>query len=183
MCKYCEMVRSVDYGEFATVGEKDLENEFFNCDGKQEGYDVNAFLIKHTGEDIALDVSIYDKDFIPLNIDIAINYCPMCGRALNSATTSDINPDIRKIAEHYGAEPQMNKAVEELYELIYAVIGYEANPCPETKLALIDEIADVTVMIEQLRYFADISRGEVNERVRFKVERTLGRIAEDKKNG
>jgi|GEM_PF-399983 hypothetical protein len=92
-----------------------------------------------------------------------------------------INPDIRKIADYYGYLPQMDKAIEELKELIEAICDYVLDDCGNYKAALIDEIADVTVMIEQLRYFADISRGEVNERVRFKVERTLGRMAEHNK--
>ena len=83
MCKYCKMVHSVDYSNFATVGEKDLENEYFNCNGKQENYTVESFLIKPTNKDIKLGLFIWDKEFTPLNIEVKINYCPMCGRKLN----------------------------------------------------------------------------------------------------
>ena len=80
---------------------------------------------------------------------------------------------LNAFVEHYGVYNQENKAIEECKELIAEIelakqnTGFVEN--------IVDEIADVEIMINQLkiifRCFA-----EVEERIDFKINRQLERI-------
>jgi hypothetical protein len=80
---------------------------------------------------------------------------------------------INKIVKHYGAEHQMEKAIEECKELIEEIVpaidglGFVEN--------IVDEIADVEVMINQLKIIFDCF-GEVEERIEYKINRQLERM-------
>lgn len=55
-----------------------------------------------------------------------------------------INDDLKYIADHYGLEHQLGKCKEELGELIEAIDSTNDE-------AIIEEIADVEIMTEQLK--------------------------------
>lgn len=77
------------------------------------------------------------------------------------------------IIGHYGAKNQMEKAIEECKELVY-----EIENAIEFKGVLeniIDEVADVEVMINQLKIIFGCF-GEVEERIDFKINRQLERM-------
>lgn len=80
---------------------------------------------------------------------------------------------INKIVKHYGAKHQMEKAIEECQELIEEIkpaidgLGFVEN--------IVDEIADVEVMINQLKIIFDCF-GEVEERIEYKINRQLERM-------
>ena len=84
------------------------------------------------------------------------------------------------IATHYGTINQLSKSIEELNELKVEIealqeqneIGLSIYPDPEP---LIDEIADVKIMLKQLEILFDIKE-KVKERMDFKIERQLGRM-------
>ena len=82
------------------------------------------------------------------------------------------------IIDHYGEASQHDKAKEELQELIGAIDDYMKLPTPENRFHLIDEMADVEVMLEQLKIM-NVCRDEVAGRVRYKINRQMERI----KNG
>jgi len=95
-----------------------------------------------------------------------------------------VNPDAVKIALHYrriyaSYEAQIDKAVEEHLEYIEALKNYKADQSEDNRTALIDEAADISVMDEQVRLFAEIRQCEIDSRAKFKVERQLGRIEND----
>lgn len=78
---------------------------------------------------------------------------------------SDLNI---KNAEHYGYEAQSNQLVEECAELIQAVSKYrrargtgQETPLKEQVALdnLIEEIADVEIMLEQIKYLLKIPEG------------------------
>ena len=80
---------------------------------------------------------------------------------------------LNTIVDHYGAEHQQKKAVEECKELVeeieYALAG-ENN-----RKGIIDEIADVEIMIEQLKIIYSCKK-EVESRINYKIERQIKRI-------
>lgn len=75
----------------------------------------------------------------------------------------------RQSLEKYGKEPQCRQAMEECAELIQAVnkmLRYEDRPAePEYYANLVEEIADVEIMLYQLKVMFNVSDDEV-----FKVK-------------
>lgn len=88
--------------------------------------------------------------------------------------------------KHYGDDVQLWVALEEMSELIKALAKLyrapEWAPMEPLVQALIDEMADVTIMIEQLRIIFDANEA-VQERMDFKLERLAARILEDREKG
>ena len=99
-----------------------------------------------------------------------------------------------KIIDHYGDVSQVKKALEELGELIAALSRFDnqiyRTSKTKTKLEALDiealdgalmlmqvveEIADVTIMLEQLRLIFPIN-DDVKKVMKAKIERTLKRI-------
>lgn len=81
-----------------------------------------------------------------------------------------INDDLKYIADHYGLEHQLGKCKEELGELIKAIDSLDEK-------AIVEEIADVEIMTEQLKY---LMRTEPSVEIYkdYKIARQLRRIAE-----
>ena len=99
---------------------------------------------------------------------------------------SDLNI---KNAEHYGYVAQSNQLIEECAELIQAVSKYRravervGEPVSEDKKAialdnLIEEIADVEIMLEQVKDLLQIPEEDIEAIKLYKVNRTRGRIAD-----
>lgn len=93
-----------------------------------------------------------------------------------------------EIAKHYGYEAQSNQLVEECAELIQAVNKYRrvetglGQPVAEDKKAvaynnLVEEIADVELMLEQIKYLLQIPEEDIQAVKLYKVNRTRERIA------
>lgn len=79
-----------------------------------------------------------------------------------------------KIADHYGEEHQMLKAVEEMAELTQVIIKtVHGNTLHEWDYP--GELADVLIMAEQLRYMYDKSDGVLDERVERFIDAKLNR--------
>ena len=83
----------------------------------------------------------------------------------------------RKIAEHYGESAQLSILQEECAELIQAVS--KIRRCvPNAYDNYIDEIADVSIMIEQMISFMDNEdKNALYQKINEKLERQLDRIA------
>lgn len=77
--------------------------------------------------------------------------------------------DLRFIADHYGVEHQKQKLVEELAELIQAV-------CKGEKEQIMEEMADVAIMLEQTQYLLGITPDTVEDIERKKIMRQIARI-------
>lgn len=78
---------------------------------------------------------------------------------------------IKVIADHYGKKHQTIKTMEELAELIQALArGDEDN--------IKEEMADVMVMLEQIKYLYGFSEIEINRIMFDKIVRQLGRAGE-----
>lgn len=97
-------------------------------------------------------------------------------------------PELNKeTAKHYGYEAQSNQLVEECAELIQAVSKYRrattgaGQPTAGYKKTvalenLIEEIADVEIMLEQIKYLLQIPEDRLEAVKLFKVNRTRERI-------
>lgn len=75
---------------------------------------------------------------------------------------------------HYGAERQIIKAIEEIGELLEEIARYKGGAANQWEL--MDEIADVSIMLEQMRLITDIDSVELEDRITYKVGRLAGRM-------
>ena len=98
-----------------------------------------------------------------------------------------ISQELKDIAHHYGYEAQSNQLIEECAELIQAINKYRrAVLCKGQPTAgsikavaldnITEEIADVEVMIEQIKYLLQISDEDIEAVKIYKENRTRGRM-------
>ena len=96
----------------------------------------------------------------------------------------EIDPRLKKIADHYGFDAQDEKTIEEMAELIVAIKNLKKfDGCEADHLVnFFEELADVKIMVDQLIYLHDKTAPEdydVESEVEFKIKRQLKRIAEE----
>ena len=92
--------------------------------------------------------------------------------------------DICYILHNYSQEGQMAKACEELAELNQIIAKRLANSIDnkEFRKRLIDEMADVIIMLNQLLFMFDIDeKDELNPRLGHKMQRQIDRILKTNK--
>ena len=92
--------------------------------------------------------------------------------------------DLLKIINYYGVLPQLKYFQSEVFELNEAVVIREQEESPSSytdKLEehIAEEIADVMVMLKQFQYYYRIEDKEIEEVMKYKVERQLSRIAKE----
>lgn len=84
------------------------------------------------------------------------------------------------ILAYYGHNAQMEKALKELSELDVALGSYMTDgPTVTSADEVIDEIAEVVIMIGQLKLMFGVSK--VNDRIEYKLNRQMERIDEERK--
>lgn len=76
----------------------------------------------------------------------------------------------------FGKKNQTDMAIEEMSELTKALLKYRRNPCVEKRVAILEEIADVQIMLDQLRIMYDMD-DDVN-RIQFEKQQRLKGIME-----
>lgn len=96
-------------------------------------------------------------------------------------TEHEINKTIGEIAEHYGAKAQSMQTCEECAELIQAVSKLTRGVTEMRILALVEEIADVRIMMSQLMQLYGIPETEIATLVERKLQRQLERIKAESK--
>ena len=79
------------------------------------------------------------------------------------------------LINHYGTKPQQDMAIEELSELQKAILKHRRYATEETKKAVIEEIADVQVMIEQLKIMFSC-KSKIDEIMDMKINRQIERV-------
>ena len=85
---------------------------------------------------------------------------------------------LAKAVEKYG-EKQLDQAQEELAELIVAISKYKRNENKFTISNVIEEIADVNIMIKQVMMLLDIKEFEVKSEEIYKLNRLKERMLKD----
>lgn len=95
----------------------------------------------------------------------------------------------RRIAERYGKIAQEQQAVSEIAELQYVLTrrpsqrgeAFEEKHGKSWRESLIDEIADVYIMIEQILLLHGINKIDIDEEIDYKLDRQLDRIEKEAK--
>lgn len=91
---------------------------------------------------------------------------------------------VRILAEWYGYEPQSRQCIEEMAELTQAInklwrkqnFGGNSREIAEAQENLLEEIADVLIMIWQMKELLGIGEGELSKIINQKLDRQLERI-------
>ena len=92
--------------------------------------------------------------------------------------TDEQKAKCHQIAEHYGEEHQMLKAVEEMAELTQAIVKGISGEYPLYSMSLCEEYADMVIMMEQLKVFMHdhgVLR-DVRRFIDYKLNRQLERM-------
>ena len=117
-----------------------------------------------------------------------ITDCVNCNStAFKVETRIEQREDLTQIADHYGMLRQITKLCEEINELQRAANQAIIELVCDSKLSrtitdnLVDEMADVSIMIEQITYLLGTA-DEVEQRIEFKINRQLERIAAEANN-
>lgn len=95
--------------------------------------------------------------------------------------------DLLKIINNYGVMPQLKYFQSEVYELGEAIWEYQSSgwdfsdeECAEIEKKysnhIAEEIADVMVMLKQFQHYYGISDKEIEEIMKYKINRQLERI-------
>lgn len=86
-----------------------------------------------------------------------------------------------KIAKHYGLRKQRFQALQELNELSGVLLRRNDQiACKEDFTnSLIDEMADVYVMLEQLKTLYHIDGKSISDRISFKLNRQIERMEQE----
>lgn len=84
---------------------------------------------------------------------------------------------LQMIADHYGIKKQLRQLAEECSEL-----AVEASHSARKgfTVGIIEEIADVLIMMEQVIYLAKIDKCDIEDCINYKLDRQMKRIKEEK---
>lgn len=91
----------------------------------------------------------------------------------------DYQDGIRRIIKHYKSQHQTLKLAEESVELADASFKLYKNKKDEDVEHLIEEVADVEVLIDQLKIIYPEMEKRISEYKTRKVKRQLDRIKDD----
>lgn len=84
---------------------------------------------------------------------------------------------LKEIADHYGIGLQLRQLAEECSELAVEANHSARKGC--FTIGLVEEMADVEIMMEQIKYLCDIRQKDIEEVKNRKIERQLERIKEE----
>lgn len=88
-----------------------------------------------------------------------------------------------KIIKHYGIDKQLKYIHSEYFELDEAIFEYEHDESGYiNNKHIAEELADVGVMLQQIKEYYNISDLELIDIMEYKINRQLERINEEKKN-
>lgn len=94
--------------------------------------------------------------------------------------TDNFEESLSLIARHYGYKAQARQLIEEMAELTQAICKIERYGFQEDYSAnLIEELADVSIMVEQLKIL--MGSPNVVRKMKGKIKRQLRRIEEENK--
>ena len=90
--------------------------------------------------------------------------------------------DLKEIADKQGYEEQSMQLIEEMAELTQAINKYRRYGTYETKCNMIEEIADVYIVLAQIEYLVQVDSLVLDCYVDDKIQRTKQRLLEYGKN-
>ena len=91
---------------------------------------------------------------------------------------------IQYIADHYGYEPQSRQLIEEMAELTVAINkawrktfdAVDKLPNMDDEERIVEEIADVEIMLRQIKYLLGVDEDELSQIAERKLDRQIERI-------
>ena len=86
---------------------------------------------------------------------------------------------IKTIADHYGTNRQMYQLAEECSELAVEALHSARKG---TTVKIIEEMADVLIMIEQVIYLAGIDKCDIEDCINYKLDRQMKRMEKEEVN-
>lgn len=90
---------------------------------------------------------------------------------------------LRKAIQRYGYINQHQVAMEECGELVQAISKFlratTATEMLKARRGIVEEMADVQIMMDQLKIMHDISDKEMNDEYKFKLVRLNGSLEDD----
>ena len=89
--------------------------------------------------------------------------------------------DLLTIINYYGIDKQLKYIHSEYYELDESILEYEYDETSyvDTKY-IAEELAVIQVMLKQFQYYYGIEDKEIEDIMKFKIQRQLDRIKEEK---
>lgn len=91
----------------------------------------------------------------------------------------NVNKNVLNLSvAYYGQDSQLNVAVEEMSELIKEICKYKRGS--QNRDAIIEETADVIIMIGNLRQIFNMTDDEINHAISFKQARLKERMENGK---
>ena len=92
--------------------------------------------------------------------------------------------DLLKIINHYGVKKQLKYMHSEYYELDEAILAnwYDVDGVTDVGYVehIREEIADIMVMLKQIQYYYEIPDEEIEDVMKYKIQRQIERIEQDK---
>ena len=92
--------------------------------------------------------------------------------------------DLLKIINHYGVKNQLKYIHSEYYELDEAILAnwYDVDGVTDVGYVehIREEIADIMVMLKQIQYYYEIPDEEIEDVMKYKIQRQIERIEQDK---
>ena len=85
-----------------------------------------------------------------------------------------MNTVLKEAIETYGAEAQLNVAIEELSELIKEVCKHKRYA--NNRAAIVEEMADCYIMLEQMKMIFGLSEEDIKNQMSRKVDRLRHRL-------
>jgi hypothetical protein len=79
-----------------------------------------------------------------------------------------------KCIEKWGIEPQLRMAFEEMAELTIEICKHSRGS--QNRYEVLDEITDVSIMLDQLKVLFGFSENEIAEQLDFKINRLKERL-------
>ena len=98
----------------------------------------------------------------------------------NVNDTLSYEEKIEKLHMYYTAREQVNQTMEELAELVVEMS--KANRGFDNRDAVIEEMADVLFCFEYITRIFSISEKELNDMMKYKIDRQLDRMNKEKLN-
>lgn len=88
-----------------------------------------------------------------------------------------------EIISHYGVTPQLKYFQSEVYELTEAILFDEFTTSSYREIHHIaEELADCLVMLKQFQLYYCIKDEEIEDIMKFKIDRQIGRIENECKH-
>lgn len=83
----------------------------------------------------------------------------------------ELNSFLKEVIEHYTPVHQLDIAIEEMSELTKEICKYKRGF--DNRESIIEEIADVIIMMEQLRVIFDVEDDDLKKYIDFKFKRLI----------